>query len=295
MDMQAIGFIGLGAMGAPMARNLLKAGLPLVVRDIDPSKCAALHALGATVAGSPADVARQARNIICMVETTAQLRDVLYGAGGVLEEASPGHNFASMSTIDPLEIARLASDLECRGIGFADAPVSGAVERAVTGELTVLASGNDAAIDAFEPAFNAMGRQIFKLGEAGKGTAAKLVNNLLFHINNVAVAEALTIGRAAGIDPEVLYELIRVSTGNGFAFEIRAPRMLSRDFSPGGKVDISFKDQELETGMAKALGVPAPLAAVSQQIYQMARSLGYGREDGSAVVKVYELLANTPR
>lgn len=291
MSDNSVGFIGLGAMGFPMAKNLIKNKIPIVVFDIDEAKCASIKELGAHVATSPADVARHSNSIICMVETTAQVLEVINGRDGIMQAASPMHNIACMSTIDPLEIKSLELKLKNRGVGFVDAPVSGAVEGATAGTLSIFASGCTKAITAFERSFAAISRQVFNLGEAGQGTAAKLVNNMLFQINNVAVAEAITLGLAAGIHPQILHELIKVSSGNSFAFEIRAPRMLNKDFTPGGKVDISYKDQELQTSLAKSLGVVTPLAAISQQVYEMAKGLGYGREDGSAVIKVYELMS----
>jgi 3-hydroxyisobutyrate dehydrogenase len=286
----AIGFIGLGAMGEPMARNLIKAGVTLVVHDLDPVRCAQLKALGARVADSPADVALHARTIVCIVETTAQVRAVVCGDNGIMKTARAGHNIACMSTASPSELKRLADELAPHGVGLVDAPVSGAPEGAMAGTLTIFAAGDATALAAFDGVFGIVGRNVFKLGQVGQGTAAKLINNMLFQVNNVAVAEAMTLGAAAGIDLQLLFDMVKVSTGYSVAFELRAPRMIARDFSPGGKVDISYKDQELETTMAKELGVPMLLAAVTQQVYQMGRSLGFGREDGSAVFKVYEAL-----
>jgi 3-hydroxyisobutyrate dehydrogenase-like beta-hydroxyacid dehydrogenase len=125
-----------------------------------------------------------------------------------------------------------------------------------------------------------MGKNVFHVGALGQGLAMKLVNNMLVQVNTVAIAEALVLGVKAGLDPQTIYEVVRVSTGTSFAFETRVPRILKRDFSPGGTVDISFKDQELETAFAKRLGVPVLLANVTQQVYQMARAAGFNKEDG---------------
>lgn len=288
--MQMVGFIGLGAMGGPMAHNLIKAGIPLVVHDLSTSKCAEFQRLGAKVANSPADVARHAKTIVCIVETTAQVQSVVAGENGIMRTASAGHNIACMSTASPSELQRLADELAAHGVGLVDAPVSGAPEGATAGTLTIFAAGSDEAIKAFDTVFGIMGRNIFKLGRVGQGTAAKLINNMLFQVNNVAVAEAMALGSAAGIDLQMLFDMVKVSTGHSVAFELRAPRMISGDYSPGGKVDISYKDQELETTMAKELGVPILLAPVTQQVYQMARGMGFGREDGAAVFKVYEAM-----
>ena len=287
----AVGFIGLGAMGRPMALNLVKHGFSLVVHDVDPSKVEPLRARGASVAPSAERVAAGADRTICMVETTAQAESVLTGPEGGVRGAAPGHIAICMSTIDPTVARRLAADLAARGVAMIDAPVSGGTGRAESGELSIIAGGDAATVDACRDLFRAMGTNVFHVGSLGQGLAMKLVNNMLIQVNTVAIAEALVLGVKAGLDPQTMYDVIRASTGTSFAFESRVPRMLARDFSPGGTVDISFKDQELETAFAKALGVPVLLANVTQQVYQMARAAGLGKQDGSVVVQVFERLA----
>ena len=286
-----VGFIGLGAMGDPMALNLVKRGFSLVVHDVDPAKAERWRTRGAALASSPADVAAKADRTICMVETTAQAEAVIAGEHGIVQRAGRGHVVICMSTIDPLVARRLGDQLAARGIAMVDAPVSGGTERAASGELSIIAGGAADTVKACDDLFRAMGRNVFHVGGLGQGLAMKLVNNMLVQVNTVAVAEALVLGIKAGLDPQTIYDVVRVSTGTSFAFETRVPRMLRRDFAPGGTVDISFKDQELETQFAKQLGVPVLLANVSQQVYQMARAAGLNKEDGSAVVKILERLA----
>jgi 3-hydroxyisobutyrate dehydrogenase-like beta-hydroxyacid dehydrogenase len=283
-----IGFVGLGNMGAPMARNLLKAGFPLVVHDIDARKVQALSADGAEVAPTPAAVARETMRSICMVETSAQAEAVV---AGFAEGAGRGHTVICMSTIDPFALRRMGEALAAQGIALLDAPVSGGTTGAAAATLSVIVGGPQEAFAACEDLFRAMGRNVFHVGKLGNGLAMKLLNNMLLQVNTVAVAEAMVLGTKAGLDPEQIREVIGVSTGHSQAFERSAPRMIRRDFSASGTTDISFKDQELETAFAKALGVPILLANVTQQIYQMARAAGYGKEDGSAIVKVLERLA----
>jgi 3-hydroxyisobutyrate dehydrogenase len=278
-------------MGDPMAQNLVKGGFTLVVHDIDPAKAERWRARGVSVAASAADVAAGADRTICMVETTAQAEAVIAGERGVMHTARPGHVVACMSTIDPFVARRLAETLEARGIAMVDAPVSGGTVRAASGELSIIVGGSAETVAACQDLFRAMGSRVFHVGGLGQGLAMKLVNNMLIQVNTVAVAEALVLGVKAGLDPQTIYDVVRASTGNSVAFETRVPRILERDFSPGGTVDISFKDQELETAFAKRLGVPVLLANVTQQVYQMARAAGFNKEDGSAVVKVYERLA----
>jgi len=287
----AVGFIGLGNMGQPMALNLAKHGFPLVVHDIDPAKVEPLRARGATVVESPAGVAAATDRTISMVETTAQAESVIAGERGIVHAAKPRHIVISMSTIDPLAARRLADTLAARDIAMLDAPVSGGTERAKTGELSIIAGGDAATFEACRDLFKAMGTKIFHVGGLGQGLAMKLVNNMLVQVNMVAVAEALVLGVKAGLDPKTIYEVVRVSTGTSSAFERGAARMLARDFSPAGTVDISFKDQELETAFAKQLGAPLLLANMSQQVYQMARAAGLGKQDGTAIIQVLERLA----
>ena len=286
-----VGFIGLGAMGGPMAQNLVEHGFSLVVHDVDPAKAELWRTRGATLVASAADVAARVERTISMVETTAQAESVITGERGLVHTARPGHVVISMSTIDPLVARRLADRLATQGVAMLDAPVSGGTERAASGELSIIVGGAPETVAACQDLFRAMGARVFHVGGLGQGLAMKLVNNMLVQVNTVAVAEALVLGVKAGLDPHAIYEVVRASTGTSFAFETRVPRILARDFKPGGTVDISFKDQELETAFAKQLGVPVLLANVTQQVYQMARAAGLNKEDGSAVVKVLERLA----
>ena len=287
----AVGFIGLGAMGGPMALNLAGNGFALVVHDVVPAKVEPLRERGARVAGSPREVAAAVERTIVMVETTAQAESVIAGEHGVMGAAGPGHIVICMSTIDPFAARRLGDGLAARGIAMLDAPVSGGTVRAKSGELSIIAGGPVETFEACGDLFKAMGANIFHVGPLGQGLAMKLVNNMLGQVGRVAIAEALILGVKAGLDPRTIYDVVRVSTGTSHAFETGVPRILARDFTPGGTIDITFKDQELETAFAKQLGVPLFLANVTQQLYQTARAAGLNKEDGLSVIKVLEKLA----
>jgi len=286
-----IGFVGLGNMGGPMARNLLKAGHNVVVHDLDARKVQSLSEAGAEVAPSPAAMAKQCTRLICMVETTDQARSVICGENGFIQNAAKGSTVICMSTIDPFVLREMESELSARGIAVLDAPVSGGTTGAAAGTLSVIAGGDKATFDACADLFNAMGGNVFHCGALGNGLAMKLLNNMLLQVGVVAVAEAMVFGVKAGLDPAQIMQVIGVSTGRSNAFDRAAPRMVAGDFSASGTMDISYKDQELETTVAKKLGVPLLLANVTQQVYQMGRAAGYGKQDGSAVVKVIEQLA----
>ncbi|UYN95645.1 MAG: NAD(P)-dependent oxidoreductase [Enhydrobacter sp.] len=286
-----VGFIGLGAMGGPMALNLAKAGFELVVHDIDAAKTGPLRAAGAAVAGSAEQVAAAAERTVVIVETTEQVEAVTIGGHGIIRGAKPGHVVACMATIDPFAAQAIADRLAAVDIAMLDAPVSGGTARARSGELSVIVGGSADALARCADLFAAMGNRTFHVGPLGSGLAMKLVNNMLVQVNTVAVAEALVLGVKAGLDPQTIYEVVRVSTGASAAWEMRVPRILAGDFAPGGTVDISYKDQELETAFAKRLGVPLLLANLTQQVYQMARAEGLNKQDGAAIVKVFERLA----
>ncbi len=285
---EKVGFVGLGNMGGPMARNLLKAGVKLVVHDLDPRKVQSLAQAGAEVAPSAQAVARETTISICMVETTAQAEAVITGETGFIQTAKPGHIVICMSTADPFELKKMAAKLATKNIAVIDAPVSGGTKGAAEATLSIIVGGDKAAFEACKPLFDAMGGNVFHAGGLGNGIAMKLINNMLLQVTTVAIAEGLVMGTKAGLDIEQLYQMLTVSSGDSFALRMRGRRMIDRNFAPSGTVDISYKDQELETAFAKQLGVPVLLANVSQQAYQMARAAGLNKEEGSAVVKVYE-------
>jgi len=286
-----VGFIGLGNMGGPMALNLVKAGFELLVHDINPARLAPLVAAGATVVASPEAAAAECRRTICMVETTAQAEAVILGDNGFIKSAKQGDIVLCMSTIDPLAARRIAERLAETGVAMVDAPVSGGTHGAAAATLSVIVGGPDATFAACEDLFRAMGKNVFHVGGHGLGLAMKLINNMLGQIQTIAIAEALVLGKKAGLDPRKIYEVVSVSTGNSVHFQNRVPRMLARNFAPGGTIDISYKDQDLQTSFARQLGVPLLMANLSLQVYQMGRAAGLNKEDGSAIIKVFERLA----
>ena len=286
-----VGVIGVGVMGGGMAANLLDKGFDVVVHDVDPAKRERFAQLGARIADNPAGVARLAATTICMVETTAQAEAVILGSGGIVDGAASGDTVLCMSTIDPNTAKAMHDRLAEKGIAMLDAPVSGGEARAVSGELSVIAGGDAETLEAIRPILDAFASRVFHMGPAGQGLAMKLVNNMLVQVGGVLAAEAMVLGAKAGLDPQAMIDVVRESTGASVAFEMRAPRYVSGDFAPGGTIDITLKDQDLQTAFARSLGVPLFLANLTVQIYEMARAEGLAREDSSALVKVYERMA----
>jgi 3-hydroxyisobutyrate dehydrogenase-like beta-hydroxyacid dehydrogenase len=286
---RTVGFVGLGAMGGPMAQNILKNGIALIAYDIDPDKNERFAGLGARIARGPADVARAASVVISMVDTTEQAETVILGPDGFSDGAQAGDVVVSMGTIDPRAIRKMHATLSDRGIEMIDAPVTGMIPGAEQGTLKAYVGGDAAALEKARPALTAMTSEIRHIGEIGQGTIMKLVNNMLAQAGRVLVVEAMVLGAKAGLDPETMIDVIGKTSGNSVIFQHAAPRLISRDFT-GIRMDITIKDLELETQVAKSLGVPLFMANVAQQVYQMGKAAGYGSEDPAAIVKVYEYL-----
>ena len=286
------GFIGLGAMGHPMAQNMLKAGIPLVIHDIDAGKTKILSESGAIVASSPIEVAKMADRIVCLVETTDQANDVICGPEGIIHGARNGSIVICMSTIDPLVAKRIGADLDKKNIRMLEAPVSGGTGRATEATLSVIVGGEKQVFNECQDIFDAVGNNVFHIGELGKGLIMKLINNMLGITNTITLIEGLTIGVKSGIGLETMLSVLKTSSGASAAVDLRVPRIIEDNFEPGGTMDIVYKDQELVTAYAKQIGVPTLMANVSQQVYQMARTAGLNKEDSSAVVKIYENLAD---
>ncbi|HSA82876.1 MAG TPA: L-threonate dehydrogenase [Geminicoccaceae bacterium] len=288
-SMQNIGFIGLGAMGAGMAANLLRAGFAVTGFDLRQDTLERLVEQGGTGAASPRAAAEGAALLILMVVNDAQVEAVLFGAEGALETLPPGATVVLSSTVPAGYVRDLGERLAARGFELLDAPVSGGAIGAERGQLTVMASGSPAAFAAAEAALEVCARQMHRLGEApGIGSTVKAVNQLLAGINLVTAAEGMAFGAALGADPKVLYEVIRNAAGGSWMFENRVPHMLDDDYSPRSAVDIWVKDLGLVLDTGRTLKMPLPMAAAAYQVVMMAAAQGLGPIDDAGFVKVYE-------
>ena len=288
-----VGFVGLGQMGGPMAENVIKKGHSLIVYDIDRDKLDHFVALGARAASNPAEVARCASTIVSMVDTTEQAEEVIVGAGGLIETAEAGGVVVSMSTIDPMALKRMEPELSAKGVGLIDAPVTGMVTGAKAGTLKAYVGGDAGALERARPVLEAMTSEITHFGSIGQGVTMKLVNNMLMQVNRIVIAEALALGAAAGLDPEQMVKTIAATTGNSIAFQYCAPRILAHDFD-GIRMEITYKDVELQTSLARSLGMPLFMANTALQVYQMGRAMGFGDKDGAAIVQLYERWSGVP-
>jgi 3-hydroxyisobutyrate dehydrogenase len=288
---EPVGFIGLGNMGMGMARNLLKAGYSVVGFDLRKEALDKVRGLGGQAAGSPLEVAQKARVSLLVVLNFVQIEEAVFGKQGMKEGLRAGDVLIVSSTIAPSQIRGLGEKLEPAGVRVLDAPISGGKEGAEAGTLAIMVGGQKETYEKCLSLLQAMGKNIYYMGGLGNGLSLKLVNNLLVAVNNLAVAEALVLGRKAGLDPAIILEAIPKSAGDSWIFRNRAPQMVGGDFTCRGELDILVKDLNYVLEMGKAVGAPLLLSAVAKEIYQTASRLGWGKDDDSAVVKAVERMA----
>ena len=286
-----VGFVGLGNMGLGMARNILKAGFPLIAHDAREAPLRVIEGMGGQVARRPREVSERARITFVVVLNYPQIEQVVLGEHGLQEEVRPGDVIVLMSTVSPVQVKELAQKLGGRKVQILDAPISGGKEGAEAGTLSIMAGGEKSAFERCLPVFRAMGKSVYHLGPLGSGMSMKLVNNLLVAVNGLAVAEAMVLGKKAGLDPQTILEIIPKSAGDSWMFRNRAPQMVSRDFTCRGELDILVKDLGYILEMGQSLKAPLFLSAVAREIFLLASGMGWGREDDSAVVKAIEKMA----
>ena len=288
---QVIGFIGLGIMGRPMARNLLKAGYSLVVHSRSRGPVDEIVRAGATAAASPKDVAAQCDVLITMLPNSPEVEQVALGPGGIIEGARRGLIFADMSTISPIVSQKVGKALEAKGVSMLDAPVSGGEKGAIDGALSIMVGGDKAVFDSVLPIFQAMGKTITLLGPLGFGGFTKLANQIIVAVNLTALAEALTLGKKAGLDRELLLTALAGGLAGSKCLDQKKPNYVSNTYNPGFKIDLHYKDLGLIMESARALGVPLPATAVVQELFNALRVKGRGGLDHSGVITLLEDLA----
>ncbi|AJA46385.1 2-(hydroxymethyl)glutarate dehydrogenase [Clostridium pasteurianum DSM 525 = ATCC 6013] len=284
-----IGFIGLGVMGKNMANNILKKGYELKVYDLSENVVKEFKEKGALVGESPAEVAKGADIVMTSLPNSEIVKSVILGEKGILESASAGTVIIDLSSITPKTIQHIAKEAEKKGVEVIDAPVSGGSTGAEKGTLTIMAGGKEEVFNDVKKVLKSIGEKIYYVGSVGAGDTVKLVNNLLLGANMAAVSEALTLGMKAGLDTDILFEIISKSSGNSYALTSKYERFIKeKNFKPGFMIDLQYKDLQLAVDTAKDLKMPLIIGNLTQQMYQMARSEGMGKEDISAMMKLYE-------
>jgi len=288
--MTRIGFIGVGTMGLPMAKNLLNKGFAVTAFDANPEAVTAAAAAGMTAAASAAECVATADIVITMLPSSPHVQSVYTGDGGVLAAARRGTLCVDMSTIDPAVSRRVAAAGKERGLRFIDAPVSGGVPRATDGTLAIMVGGETADVQEALPALQAMGANVIHVGPVGSGEVAKLCNNLISGVVAVALSEAFRIAEGFGVDPKIVTDVISKSSGNTWVMEHMhpVPGLVARaastnEYRPGFMTDLMCKDLGLAGDAARALRVPVFVAPAAQQVYRLASSHGLGGKDFTSV------------
>ena len=288
---QVVGFIGLGIMGRPMAKNLLKAGYPLVVHSRSQGPVDEVVGAGAKAAGSPGDVAAQVDVLITMLPNSPDVELVALGKNGIVERAKSNLLFLDMSTISPIVSQKVGKALSAKGVRMLDAPVSGGEKGAIDAALSIMVGGEKADFDAALPIFQAMGKTITHLGPLGAGGFTKLANQIIVAVNLTALGEALTLARKAGLDRSLTLKALSGGLAGSKCLDQKTPNYVSGTYNPGFKIDLHFKDLGLIMESSRALGVPLPCTAVVQELFNALRVKGSGGLDHSGVITLLEELA----
>lgn len=292
MTDKEIGFVGLGIMGRPMARNLMQAGYSLTVFDVMATVVEDLATDGAKIGSSAKEVAQRSPTVITMVPDSADSETAILGPNGVLEGASPGSTVIDMSSIAPGTSQKIAAACEAEGVLFLDAPVSGGEPKAIDGTLAIMVGGKKEVFDRNVNLFDVLGASIVLCGDYGAGNTTKLANQIIVAANIEAVGEALVLARKAGLDPNVVFDAIKGGLAGSTVLNAKAPMMISGDFAPGFRIRLHQKDLHNALLTGKDLGVPLPVTSLVQQMLGSLINDGKGDLDHSAIANFIEDMAN---
>jgi 2-hydroxy-3-oxopropionate reductase len=287
-----IGFIGLGIMGRPMAKNLINAGYKLVVYDKF-AKFDDLVALGAEGASSNRDAASRSEVVITMLPNSPHVKEAILGPGGVVEGIRAGATVIDMSSIAPAVSQEVGAALKAKGVNFLDAPVSGGEPKAIDGTLAIMAGGDQKAFDSVKPILEKMGSSVVLVGDVGAGNVTKLANQIVVALNIAAVSEAFVLATKAGVKPQAVFDAIKGGLAGSTVMNAKAPMILDGNFKPGFRIELHIKDLQNALDTAHSLGVPLPLTAGVMETLQALKTDGLAANDHSAIVRYYEKLAKT--
>ncbi|WP_330586282.1 2-hydroxy-3-oxopropionate reductase [Romboutsia sp. CE17] len=290
--MKRIGFIGLGIMGRPMSKNLMKAGFELVVLDRKQEVVDELVSLGAKAASTPKEVAEQVDAVITMLPNSPHVKEVVLGENGVIEGAKEGLVVIDMSSIAPLVSREIHGELAKKGIRMIDAPVSGGEPKAIDGTISVMVGGEKEVFDACYNVMDAMAGSVVYTGEIGAGNITKLANQTIVALNIAAMSEAYILATKAGVDPELVYQAIRGGLAGSTVLDAKSNMVMDRNFEPGFRIDLHIKDLGNVLETAHEVGAPLPLTSSVMEMMQALKVDGLGQKDHSSLVKYYEKLAN---
>lgn len=286
-----VGFIGLGIMGRPMAKNMLKAGVELVVADLNKEAVADVVAAGAREA-SYAEIGEQCERIIIMVPSGTVTKSVLFDEGGVASTVKAGTIICDMSSVTPVESRECYEALKAMDVGFVDAPVSGGEPGAVAGTLAIMAGGDEKDFNAMKEYFDILGSSALLIGGSGSGSVTKLANQVIVNNTIAVISEAFVLAAKAGADPQKVYEAIRGGLAGSAVLDAKIPMILERNFRPGGPIRINHKDIKNIVNTAHSIDVPIPYTAQLYEILQTLKIHGHMDDDHGGIVQYFEKLAD---
>jgi len=289
--MKKIGFIGLGIMGKPMAKNLIKAGYELTVYDIIPEKADDLVDAGAKPGASSKDVAAKSEVVITMLPNSPEVKEAALGPNGVLDGAKPGTILIDMSSIAPLASQEVSARAKEKGVVMLDAPVSGGEPKAVEGTLAIMVGGPEDAFEEVKDILGVMGASVTRVGEIGSGNTTKLANQIIVALNIAAMSEAMVLATKAGVDAENVFKAIRGGLAGSAVLDAKMPLVLKGNFKPGFRIELHIKDLANALDTAHGIGVPVPLSSVAMEIMQALKVDGKGSDDHGGIIQFYEKLA----
>ena len=284
-----IGLIGLGIMGKPMAKNMLKAGYDLTVNDLNQAAVQEIVSCGAK-ATTNNEIGETCDLVMTMVPNSPQVKAVMLGEDGVAAHMRPGTTFIDMSSINPVASKEIAAELAKKNIEMLDAPVSGGEPKAIDGTLSFMVGGKQEVFDRFKPVLESMGASVVLCGDVGAGNTTKLANQIIVACNIQAVAEALTLAKMAGVDPELVFQAIKGGLAGSTVMNAKAPMMIEGNDKPGFKIDLHIKDLNNALDCAHTVGSPLPMTAAVQEILQWLHNNDCGQNDHSAIIKYYKKL-----
>jgi len=286
-----IGFIGLGIMGKPMAKNLLKAGYKLVVYDIVEAPVKELVAAGATAGSSPKDVASRTELIVTMLPNSPHVKEAVLGKDGVIDGVKPGCILVDMSSIAPLASQQVAAELAKKGVEMIDAPVSGGEPKAIEGTLAIMVGGKQAVFEKVKDVLLKMGSSAVLCGDIGAGNVTKLANQVIVALNIAAMSEAFVLAVKAGVDPERVFDAIKGGLAGSTVLNAKAPMVLQGNYKPGFRIELHIKDLQNALDTAHENGTPIPLTSQVMEMMQALKVAGKQRDDHGGLIQFYEGLA----
>ena len=284
-----VGLIGLGIMGKPMAENMVRAGVDLLVSDLNRNSVEVVANAGAQPAVNK-EIAQSSAVVITMLPNSSHVKAVMLGDEGLVKYMKEGTVFIDMSSINPVASKEIEAELEKKGISMLDAPVSGGEPKAIDGTLSFMVGGKQEVFNKYKPLLETMGSSVVRCGEVGAGNTAKLANQIIVACNIRAVAEAFTMAKMAGVDPALVYEAIKGGLAGSAVLDAKGTMMLDGNDYPGFKIDLHIKDLNNALDCAHTVGAPVPMTADVQEVLQWLHSSGNGQKDHSGIIKYYEHL-----